>query len=303
MKSVAPSSLIDVPIVVSFSNKNALPFRPGSRFEVPIVLANEGVYTLDWSPANAPKLAYRWLQDGGDVVERDGLRTSLPTDPLIPGASVEIDLGGISPEVPGVYELQASLVLEGVHWACDVGSAGWAKRRIDVNPGPRWPTNLKDSRGARALRGAMVAAELARGMHKRSFVVSEEATGAATGAKANAEASPVMPGRRAEAARKLRNWLRCALGVAGLERQLEDVVAIARRQEVRSQELEEQIISLRVELKVDPENHAIRAPDFLKDLASARKKMTDRFSSRDFLDCAKPKEARDRVPDHRASLK
>ena len=293
MKSVAPSSLIDVPVVVSFSKKNAPPVRPGSRFEVPIVLANEGVDTLDWSPAKAPTLAYRWLQDGGDVVERDGLRTSLPVGPLLPGARVEIDLGGISPEVPGAYELQVSLVLEGLHWACDVGSAGWAKRRIDVNPGPAWPADLSKSRGARALRGAMVAAELAIRVDKRSLVVGQEATGAAT--EIEARSSPAISPSRAKVAHRFRNWLRAVLGVSGLELQLENIVTLAGRQEERSRELEEQMVLLREELRVDLESPAIAAPNFLEDLANARKKLTARFFSRDAP--AKPKAARREGPE------
>ena len=280
MKSVARTSLVDVPIVLSFSNKGSPAVRPGSRFEIPIVLANVGDAPLNWKSGGAPSLAYRWIGQGGEVVERDGLRTPFPSGLVEAGSRVELDLGGISPETPGNYELQVSLVLEGLHWACDVGSVGWTQRAVNVSPAPPWPTHLKGSRGARALRGAMVASKLERLLEQRSFAMQHEASNEKGENEATGRPVQSNSDSRANVVVKFRTWLRDALGVTGLQTQLGEVVALASRQEEQALELEKQFLLLRGELRVDQESAVARAPNFLEDLANAREKIANHLLPR-----------------------
>jgi len=241
------TSLIDVPISLIVSNKDTLPIRPGSQFEFPIVLTNEGECPVGWSHENPLKLSYRWLTEDGVVIERDGRRTAIPFSPLPPGSRVELELEGSAPDDEGCYQLQLSLVLEGVHWACDVGNEGWVQRVTNVTPAPAWPTDLNNSRGGRALRGAMVAAELARHLDKRTFAVkpvqTEPVKAGATKSSPTTEPKSIF--------QPMRDWIRALLGVRGLEQQLVDVIALATSQEQRGRELETQIVTLKEELQVD----------------------------------------------------
>ena len=230
MQTLVLTSLVDVPIAVIMSNKDTLAFRPGSRFVLPVVLINKGESPLGWSQQNPLNLSYRWLAEDGEMLERDGRRTAIPVTQLPPGSRIELEMEGASPDSEGCYQLQLSLVLEGVHWACDIGSAGWVQRVTNVTPAPAWPTNLKGSPSGRALRGAMVAAELARHLEKRTLAVKV------------AETDSVIA---------VETWLRALLGLRGLEQQLVDVIALASSQEQRGRELENQIVSLKEELQVD----------------------------------------------------
>lgn len=247
MKLLTLTSLIEDPIALIVSNKDTLPFRPGCRFELPVVLINKGERPLSWSRLNPLDLSYRWLTEDGEILERDGRRTAIPVTSLPPGSRVEIEMEGTSPDGEGCYQLQLSLVLEGVHWACDVGPDGWVQRLTNVTPAPAWPTDLKDSRGGRALRGAMVAAELARYLEKQTFAVRAAPTesGTATASESSLTDEPKS------LFDPMRDWLRALLGVRGLEQQLVDVIALASSQEQRGRELESQILTLKEELQVD----------------------------------------------------
>jgi len=247
MQSLVLTSLVAVPISLIVSNKDTLPFRPGSRFELPVVLINNGDRALGWSQQNPLNLSYRWLTEDGELLERDGSRTAIPVCPIAPGSQVEFELAGNAPEDEGCYQLHLSLVLEGVHWACDVGSDGWVQRITYVTPAPAWPIGLKDSRGGRLLRGAMVAAELARHLENRTFAVNSVPTETV----AVTAVQPLLPDKPKPLAHPMRDWLRAMLGVRGLEQQLVDVIALASGQERCARDLEHQIVTLKEELLAD----------------------------------------------------
>lgn len=249
MRSQALTNLTDVPISVIVSNKDTLPIRPGGRFELPVVLINQSESSIDWSEATPLNMSYRWLSEDGEMIERDGRRTTIPVTSIPPGSRVEIDIVGVSPEHEGCYELQLSLVLEGVHWACDVGSTGWVQRVTNVTPAPAWPAALKHSRGGRALRGAMVAAELARHLERTTFAEKAAPTNVVKAETVDPNSSLI--GERTSFLSPARNWLRALLGVRGLEQQLDSVIAMANSQEQRARELEGQILTFKEELQVD----------------------------------------------------
>src|ERR1700722_3741601 len=60
-------------------------------------------------------LSYHWMQEDGDVVTWDGIRTPLPYD-LSPGRSVTAKVLVLAPELPGVYEWKPAVVQEGIDW-------------------------------------------------------------------------------------------------------------------------------------------------------------------------------------------
>lgn len=109
---------------------------PGEVLRLAIELRNptddrwhpQGHVTL---PVN---LAYQWLDAAtGEVVVRDGHRTSLPAT-LGAGEAVALDAVVEAPAAAGDYVLRVSAVQEGVAWFVDRGAAAWESRVRVVEP-------------------------------------------------------------------------------------------------------------------------------------------------------------------------
>ena len=81
------------------------------RIAVPVTVRNLG--NRAW-PASEVFVSYHWFRDGR-LVHWDGERTSLPRD-LEPGGRVAMSVRVTTPEAPGAYVLQISLVHELVTW-------------------------------------------------------------------------------------------------------------------------------------------------------------------------------------------
>lgn len=271
MAPVTLVSLAAAPLDLMVAASGALTVRAGGRFKLPVVLANASEGSLGWSHHNPLHLAYRWLDEQGEYVERDGLRTIIPVAPLKPKSRVEIEVVGATPEDVGSYTLQLSLVLEGVHWACDVGTGGWLELAVQVVTAPAWPAELEKSRGARALRGALAAAELARQLEGRSLVAESPNL-------IDTQPDPVTPAAavplateargRVPLLHRLRGWFRAALGVSALERQLDALLAHADSNEQQVRQLAAQLTSLKDASRIQLEtadDHAHRLSDELGD--------------------------------------
>lgn len=171
MDVVTLTDLLDLPVQIAISDAAKRSFRPNSRFTLPIIITTQGRRALTWSRDHPLALSYRWYDENGECIDSDGLRTSIPATSLAPRVPLEVELVGTSPVDEGAYSLEVSLVLEGVHWACDVNATGWLRLAVEVAPAPPWPVDLEESSGGRALRGALAAAEIAQMIHGRGFGV------------------------------------------------------------------------------------------------------------------------------------
>jgi hypothetical protein len=109
------------------------------RIAVPVTLRNIG--NRVW-PASAVFVAYHWLRDGR-LILWDGERTSLPRD-LEPGGRVSMSVRVTTPEGPGSYVLQITLVQELVTWFENKG-ADTVVRPVVIRP----PTESADARRQR----------------------------------------------------------------------------------------------------------------------------------------------------------
>ena len=272
MHPVKLASLNDVSINVVATMKGGISFRPSSRFSIPVSLTNLSDRSLEWTDRNALNLAYRWLGEDGEMVERDGRRTFMPVDQLSPGNQLDLEMLGNTPDATGIYRLQISLLLEGIHWARDVAPTGWAEFVVHVVPAPAWPEALRHSRGGRALRGAMVAHELGRLLTKQSFDINPARARAESEIDVASQSAPIkVP--KARPYDRLRDRLRAILGVSGLQNQLENVLATTNRQERLVRELESQLLLLRGDLGLDLDMPKVGAPEFEKDMAEARMRL------------------------------
>src|SRR5262245_24169372 len=76
--------------------------------------------------------AYHWLDELGNAIFWDGIRTTVPA--LSPGETAELDLRvrGLMP--PGRYRLAFDLVLEHRYWLSEIGNA---MLETDVEVAPR----------------------------------------------------------------------------------------------------------------------------------------------------------------------
>ena len=96
----------------------------GRTFSTEITVTNASPIPWPSKPnprgKNAVHLSYHWLDQQRKTIVYDGLRTKLPGD-LEPGESVTLRALIRSPDNPGEYVLQITLVQEGVAWFSDLG--------------------------------------------------------------------------------------------------------------------------------------------------------------------------------------
>jgi hypothetical protein len=128
-------------------------------------------------------LAYHWLDELGNAIDWDGLRT--PIERLLPGERTEVAAQVRAPMPRGRYRLAFDLVLEARYWLSEIGNE---MLTADIEVGPR------DASTAIAHLGAEVepAAEwhdLVRAAHEEGFA----AVGGAVESR-DRELRPYRPG-------------------------------------------------------------------------------------------------------------
>jgi hypothetical protein len=115
------------PLVVEWGNWSLEAPQAGALTRARVELENAG--TVSWR--NGIHLAYHWLDDRGNPIVWDGLRTGLP--PLAPGERATVDARVRAPIPPGRYTFALDLVAELRAWFSELGSA-MAVRELDVAP-------------------------------------------------------------------------------------------------------------------------------------------------------------------------
>jgi hypothetical protein len=108
------------------------PARAGALFAATVELENAG--TLAWASDGmwGIQVAYHWLDDRGNPIVWDGLRTQLAA-PVAPGGSARLRLGVRAPMPPGRYRLAIDLIDEGRHWFAELGNEP-LERDVEVLP-------------------------------------------------------------------------------------------------------------------------------------------------------------------------
>ncbi len=84
----------------------------------------------DWR--GSVRLSYHWYSDTGKIVQWEGERTNLPHD-LGPSDSATVEMRIFAPFWPGTYDLEVTLVDEGVAWFDQKGNSG-IRSRVEVKP-------------------------------------------------------------------------------------------------------------------------------------------------------------------------
>src|SRR5687768_12981737 len=111
------------PLVVRWLGADLGGVRAGSRAVVSVELENVGAAV--WRPGESRtagiKLGYHWLDERGNAIVWDGLRTELGRE-VAPGERVRIEAALRGPIPPGRYRLAIDLVDEGRFWLAEVGN-------------------------------------------------------------------------------------------------------------------------------------------------------------------------------------
>jgi hypothetical protein len=117
------------PLVVNWSSWTLEEAQAGSMLRARVALANAGA--APWRPGRV-KLSYHWLDDKGNPIVWDGLRSELER-PLEPGGTAELDVALRAPIPPGPYRLAFDLVEEGRFWFAELGNEP-LELEVDVRP-------------------------------------------------------------------------------------------------------------------------------------------------------------------------
>lgn len=216
-------------------------FRPGGRFSVPIKVTSNADSVLTWTAARALSLSYRWYDEAGVCVVADGSRTRLPVPRLQPFETLDVEVTGEAPAAEGEFTLKVSLLLEGRHWACDVRSSAHCDVQVHLTPAIPWPTELTTSVGAKAIRGALAAAEMARRLKNRNFdmlTLDEGGTPLEIGGDGDhGEASSVAEGHLAMVAARRRDIDELLEFACAQERRIADLLRLVGQRDERIAEL------------------------------------------------------------------
>jgi hypothetical protein len=105
----------------------------GETFTVHTRLHNQSDETWPSSPPTRVNLAYHWLDEDGNEVVRNGLRTFLEGN-VEPGSRVAVEQTVEAPQEPGSYILVIDLVYEGVSWFASKNGDQVVRRPIEVVP-------------------------------------------------------------------------------------------------------------------------------------------------------------------------
>jgi hypothetical protein len=123
------------PLVVRWLGADLDLVRAGSRAVFSVELENVG--TAVWRPGESRtegiKLGYHWLDDRGNAIVWDGLRTELGRE-VAPGGRLRIEAGLRGPIPPGSYRLAIDLVDEGRFWLAEVANDAL---ELEVEVAPR----------------------------------------------------------------------------------------------------------------------------------------------------------------------
>jgi hypothetical protein len=128
--------------------------------------------------------AYHWLDDLGNPIDWDGLRTQLP--PLAPGERATADLVVRAVMPPGRYRVAFDLVLEGRYWLSEIGNA---MLEADVDVEPR-DASSRVAYLTPAVEPAPDWQELTRAAHEEGYA----AVGGSLDAGRDRELRPYRPG-------------------------------------------------------------------------------------------------------------
>lgn len=121
------------PLVVQWHALELPPVEAGAPRMATVEAENAG--SAPWrtrGPSEGIFLAYHWLDERGNAIVWDGIRTALERT-VEPGASLRQEIAVRGPIPPGRYRLAVDLVEENRFWLAELGNAA-LERDVEVAP-------------------------------------------------------------------------------------------------------------------------------------------------------------------------
>lgn len=120
------------PLAVRWHGIELSDVRAGARTVARVDLENAGTAGWRSSSGTGVRLSYHWLDERGNPIVWDGIRTALER-PVEPGERATLEASVRGPIPPGRYRLAVDLVDEGRLWFEEVGNAPFVSER-EVKP-------------------------------------------------------------------------------------------------------------------------------------------------------------------------
>lgn len=89
--------------------------RTGMPEKLRIAINNHTKDIWECNEVMSINACYHWLAEHGEMFYFEGIRTPLPR-PILPNSSLELEITVVPPTQPGLYQLQLTMVHEGVGW-------------------------------------------------------------------------------------------------------------------------------------------------------------------------------------------
>jgi hypothetical protein len=120
------------PLAARFHDWSLAPVRAGAVGAGTVEVENAG--TVAWRSGNGEGVyvSYHWLDDRGNPIEWDGIRTALPY-PVAPGERAHVELEVQGPMPPGRYRFQIDLIAEQRAWFAELGGTP-VEEEVEVLP-------------------------------------------------------------------------------------------------------------------------------------------------------------------------
>src|SRR5215208_1746315 len=112
------------PLAVRWLRLELPEIRAGAAASAHVELENAGTTTWRSVGEAGVRIAYHWLDERGNPIVWDGLRTALER-PVAPGEHLRATLAIRGPIPPGRYRLAVDLVDEGRAWFAELGNAAF----------------------------------------------------------------------------------------------------------------------------------------------------------------------------------
>jgi 2-polyprenyl-3-methyl-5-hydroxy-6-metoxy-1,4-benzoquinol methylase len=118
---------------VSFSSDGwPISAKPGSSFQVSVMVTNNSGSPVTSMPPNPVNFSYHWVEsETNKMAVFDGLRTPIP-GALLPGTTSRVVVTVRAPAETGAYKLLVTLVQEGRAWFNDVAESAVAIEEISI---------------------------------------------------------------------------------------------------------------------------------------------------------------------------
>jgi hypothetical protein len=172
------------PLAVRWLAWSLPPVEAGALVHMEVRLENAGL-----APWQDLKLAYHWLDERGNPIVWDGLRTDVPN--VTPGAEAQLTARVRGPIPPGRYRFALDLVSEHRFWLAEVGNHS-PEREVEVAS--------RDATGARSFLGDGEPDagwhDLVRALHEEGFAAVGGAIATEGGLfkRGDSELAPYAPG-------------------------------------------------------------------------------------------------------------